>query len=93
MTCPTLRPKDARLTFESENRSVDVGFASQDTRIVHKIACRKIISAIDNDVVVLKKLERVMTFQTRVMVSIQYEDDVTKTVLATRSFSPEILVP
>ena len=53
-------PKDGALTFETEDRSVDIRFTQKGAGIVDKVASGKIIGAIDNDVVVAEKIESVV---------------------------------
>src|SRR5258705_1339425 len=47
------------LAFEAKNRAVHVGLAEQDASIVHEIAGRKIVRAVDDDIEVLEEFERV----------------------------------
>ena len=46
-----MRREDAGLSFEAKNRAVDVRFAREDTNVVRQISCRKIIRAVDDDIV------------------------------------------
>src|SRR5215204_6097171 len=62
-----LGPEDARLTFKPENRAVDVWLAAQHTRVVHEIARGKVVSAVDDDVVVAEESHRVVTRETRLV--------------------------
>ena len=51
--------------FEAENRAVHIRLAEQHAGIVHQIARREIVRAVDDDVVVLEKIERVFAGQAR----------------------------
>src|SRR3984957_3102970 len=53
------------LSLEAEDRSVHVGLAEQDARIVDQIARREIVGAVDDDVVILEQFERVAAFELR----------------------------
>src|SRR6267378_283466 len=46
--------EDGHLAFKAENRTVDVGLAQENASIVHQVAGRKIIGAIDDDIEVLE---------------------------------------
>src|SRR2546425_451830 len=49
-----------RLAFETEDAAVGVRLAGQHARVVDQIACRKIVRAVDDHVVRLEQLERVL---------------------------------
>ena len=53
------------LPFETEYGAVNIGLAKQNAGVIHKIASRKIVRAIDDDVVVLEQLERIRAGQSR----------------------------
>ena len=53
------------LALEAEDRAVNVGLAEQHAGIVHQIARGEIVRAVDDDVVVLEKIERVLAGQAR----------------------------
>ncbi len=59
-----LGPEHARLPFKPEDRAVNIWLAAQHTRIVDEITCGKVVSAIDDDVVVAKEPHRVVTRET-----------------------------
>src|SRR5690348_329615 len=48
------------LPFEPEDRSIHVGLAEQDARIVREVASRKVVGAVDHDVVITNDVERVL---------------------------------
>src|SRR5271165_4604949 len=48
------------LAFEAEYGAVNVGFAEQDAGVVHQVARGEIVGSIDDDVVVLEKIEGVL---------------------------------
>ena len=52
--------EDAGLSFEAENRSVDVGLAGQHAGVVHQVARGKIVGAVGDDVELAKQFERVL---------------------------------
>src|SRR5262249_47973767 len=60
-----LRPEDTRLTFEAKDRAVDVWLARQHARVVHEVARGKVVSAVNDDVVVAKETQRVLPGETR----------------------------
>src|SRR6266849_6191362 len=51
--------EDGHLPFKAENRAVDIGLAEKDAGVVHQIARGKIVGAVDDDVVILEKFQRV----------------------------------
>ncbi len=55
------------MSFESENAAVDVGLAKKDAGIVHEIPRRKIVCAIDHDVISGQQVERVVGRQRHVV--------------------------
>ena len=48
------------LPFEAENRAVDVRLVQQHAGVVHQIAGGEVVGAVDDDVVILEDLERVL---------------------------------
>src|SRR6185369_12089338 len=67
ITRALLGPEDARLSFKAKDRAVDVWLATQHTRIVHEIARRKVVCAVDDDVVVAEEPHGVMTREARLV--------------------------
>src|ERR1700732_2814018 len=59
------RSEDANLSFKAENRAVHVRLAEKDAGVVYKIAGGEIIGAVNDDVVVLHYVERVVAGQMR----------------------------
>src|SRR2546426_732634 len=57
---PLRREEDARLTFEPEDRPVDVRFVQEDGRIIHEVPCREVVRPIDDHVVVTQDVQRVV---------------------------------
>src|SRR5713226_7265410 len=57
-------PENARLSFETKDGTVDVGFAGEHTGVVDEIARRKVVGAVNNHIVVTEKLKRVRAGQT-----------------------------
>src|SRR3989454_6181238 len=57
---PLRREEDARLTFEPEDRPVDVRFVQEDGRIIHEVPCREVVRPIDDHVVVAQDVQRVV---------------------------------
>ena len=53
------RREDRSLAVEPEDRPVHVGFPEQHASVVHKVSGRKIVGAIDDDVVILEDLKGV----------------------------------
>ena len=53
------RAEDRGLSFESEDRTVNVRFAEQDAGIVGEIAGGEVVGAIDHDVVLANDVERI----------------------------------
>src|SRR6266849_5343844 len=53
------------LPLEAENRAVHIGLAEQNARVVDEIARGEIVGAIDDDIEVLEKFERVGASQLR----------------------------
>src|SRR5215204_5095210 len=62
-----LRPEDARLPLEAEDRAVDVGLARQHARVVDEIARRKIVRPVHDHVVFAEQSERVLARQARLV--------------------------
>jgi len=48
---PVLRAEDRRLPFEPEDGPERIGFAEQHARVVHEIARREVVGAVEDDVV------------------------------------------
>src|SRR5678815_1370976 len=63
ITSTAFGPENTGLPFKAEYGSVDIWLASQDTGIVHQVTSGKVIGAVNNDVVILEKTERVVTCQ------------------------------
>src|SRR2546430_17412750 len=57
------RAENSSLAFETKDGPVNILFAKQDTRVVDEIPGRKIIRAVDDEVVVFEKLKRVTALQ------------------------------
>src|SRR6266487_4189763 len=55
-----LRVEDARLAFEPEDRAVDVRLLQEDGRVVHEVPRREVVSPVDDHVVVLQDVHRVV---------------------------------
>src|SRR6267154_2442063 len=51
--------ENSSLSFEAENRAVNIWFAEQDAGVVDEVASGKIVSPIDDDIKVLEKFESV----------------------------------
>src|SRR5438552_613917 len=64
---PLRREEDARLTFEPENRPVDVRLLQEDGRIIHEVPCREVVRPIDDHVVVTQDVQRVLGRQSRLV--------------------------
>src|SRR5208282_5915086 len=62
-----MRRENGALTVKPKNRSVNIRLLRQNTDIVRKIASRKIIRSIDNNVVILDHLHRVLASKQHVM--------------------------
>src|ERR1044072_7991296 len=92
ITRTLLGPEYAGLPLESEDRTIDVWLATQHTRVVHKIARGKVVSAIDDDVVVAEEPQRVMTRETRlVRFNLDVRIDIAHTIARRFDFvTPEI---
>src|SRR5881409_441254 len=61
------RVEDARLAFETEDRSVDVRLVQEDCRVVHEVPGREVVRPIDDDVVVFQDLKRIVRGQVRLV--------------------------
>src|SRR5437899_4511857 len=57
---PLRREEDARLTFEPEDRPVDVRLLQEDGRIIHEVPGREVVRPIDDHVVVTQDVQRVL---------------------------------
>ena len=55
-----MRRENRALTVKSKDRSVDIRFLRQDADIIRQVARRKIVRSINDDVIVLNKLHRVL---------------------------------
>ncbi len=62
-----LRREHRRLALEPEDAAVHVRLAEDDARVVHEIPRRKVVGAVDDDVVGREELERVLGRQRRVV--------------------------
>ena len=51
--------KDRRLALKTEDRAIDIRLIEQDARVIDEIARRKIVRAIDDDVVIAEEIERI----------------------------------
>src|SRR5207244_12763740 len=56
---PLLRVEDGCLPLEPEDARVDVWLPQQDARVVDQVARRKVVCAVQDDVVLLQDLQRV----------------------------------
>src|SRR5207249_2349233 len=52
--------KDRGLPFEAEDAGIDVGFAQQDTSVIHQVARGEVIGSVGHHVIFLEKVERVL---------------------------------
>ena len=55
------------LTLEAEDAAVGVGFAEQHARVVHQVAGREVVGAVEDDVVGLEQLQRVLGAERRLV--------------------------
>src|SRR5262249_10283480 len=89
ITSAFLRPEHTRLDFEQEDRTVNVWLLTQYARVVDEIASGKVVSAVDDDVVVAKELHRVVTRQTRlVRLDLDVRIDVAQPIARRLDFAP-----
>src|SRR5208283_421975 len=57
---PILVSKHRGLAFEAKNGAIHVRLLQQYAGVVHQVACRKIVSAVDNDVVILQDVQCIL---------------------------------
>src|SRR5437588_2936236 len=82
-------PENARLPLEAKDRAVDVRLAREHARVVDQIACREVVCAVNDNVVIAYEFQRIVARQTRlVSLYLHVRVDVAQTVARRLDLGP-----
>src|SRR5438128_183475 len=89
----TFGPKDARLSFKTKDRAVNIWFAGEHAGVVYQVARGKIVRAVDDHVIVDEQPQRVLAGQTGlVSFDLDVRIDVLETILRRSDLgAPDVL--
>jgi hydroxyacylglutathione hydrolase len=88
ITRPVWRAEHRRLALEPIDASIHVRNSEQHRRVVHQIARRKIVGAVDDKIVALRDLERILRRQTSI---VRFDENVR--VHIAKSFARRVDLP